>query len=147
MLSVAGRGPDIPFCPARLFLKSISEFPTDFMQRFKLAQLAELLWITFCRKVKCAPSQEGMECTPKFWMYEGSRGIGKGIEQYRSKNVIKKGNGNGKGVICVICAALGACSSFAQKSTLWDQTARVEFTSLLSESEVLRSSLSFEAEV
>ncbi|GAB0210355.1 hypothetical protein GRJ2_003501300 [Grus japonensis] len=95
------------------------------------------------QKYKCAPSQVGIEWAQKFWEDEDK--TIEWIEQRRSEQKIKKGKGKG-----IVCAVLGACLSCAQReikeSPPPERIADVEYASLKSENEVLKTSLTFEKE-
>ncbi|KAK4824891.1 hypothetical protein QYF61_021131 [Mycteria americana] len=93
------------------------------------------------QKYKCAPSQAGKEWAQKFWTDKEK--VVEYIEQCQAaqKLGVKKGKG-------VICAVLGACLSCAQQEAKETPAPKlvsdVEYTTLKSEDEVLKSSLACE---
>ncbi|GAB0206095.1 hypothetical protein GRJ2_003075100 [Grus japonensis] len=95
------------------------------------------------QKYNCTPSHEIIEWAQKYWKDEDK--VVERIELSRIEQKIKEGKGKG-----IVCAVLGACLSCAQKeiktSPSPEQTADVEYASLKSENEVLKTSLTFERE-
>ncbi|XP_075604452.1 uncharacterized protein LOC142601014 [Balearica regulorum gibbericeps] len=95
------------------------------------------------RKYNSTPSQAGIEWAQKYWRDEDK--VVERTELCRIEQKIKEGKGKG-----IVCAVLGACLSCAQKeiktSPSPERIADVEYASLKSENEVLKTSLTLERE-
>lgn len=95
------------------------------------------------QKYDCAPSQAGKEWAQKFWKDEEK--VVERIEECRVSQKLRAGKGKG-----VICAVLGACLSCAQQEARETPApnliSAVEYATLKSENEVLKSSLALQKE-
>ena len=95
------------------------------------------------QKYDCAPSQAGKEWAQKFWKDEEK--VVERIEERRVSQKLRAGKGKG-----VICAVLGACLSCAQQEARETPApnliSAVEYATLKSENEVLKSSLALQKE-
>ena len=95
------------------------------------------------RKYNSTPPQVGIEWAQKYWRDEDK--VVERTELCRIEQKINEGKGKG-----IVCAVLGACLSCAQKeiktSPSPERIADVEYASLKSENEVLKTSLTLERE-